>query len=80
MIRFDDARPRAGSPGEKLPGAPGKSARVGVEPGPLTLHPQGCPAHQSVQGAIEVAWGARVRVGEEIGHFPGGAEPTAAWS
>ncbi len=46
----------------------------------LTLHPQGCPAHQSVQGAIEVTWEARVRLGEEIVHFQSGAEPTAARS
>jgi hypothetical protein len=32
----------------------------------LVLHPQGCPAHQSVQGAIDVTWEARVRVGEQI--------------
>ena len=32
----------------------------------LTLHPEGCPAHQSVQGAIEVTWEARVRVGAEV--------------
>ncbi|MEX2224615.1 MAG: OsmC family protein [Candidatus Rokuibacteriota bacterium] len=32
----------------------------------LTIHPQGCPAHQSVQGAIDVTWDARVRVGDEI--------------
>jgi len=32
----------------------------------LTLHPEGCPAHQSVQGAIEVTWEARVRFGAEI--------------
>lgn len=44
----------------------------------LTLHPQGCPAHQSVQGAIEVTWEARVRIGEEIVHIQSGAEPTAA--
>ena len=35
----------------------------------LTLHPQGCPAHQSVQGAIEITWDARVRVGDEIVTF-----------
>jgi hypothetical protein len=35
----------------------------------LTLHPQGCPAHQSVQGAIAVTWDARVRVGDEIVTF-----------
>jgi len=44
----------------------------------LTLHPQGCPAHQSVQSAIDVTWEARVRVGEEIVHFQSGVEPTAA--
>lgn len=32
----------------------------------LTLHPQGCPAHQSVQGAIEVTWDAKVRIGDEV--------------
>jgi uncharacterized OsmC-like protein len=31
----------------------------------LVLHPQGCPAHQSVQGAIEVTWEARLRCGEQ---------------
>ena len=31
----------------------------------LTLHPEGCPAHQSVQGAIEVTWEARVRFGAD---------------
>ena len=30
----------------------------------LALHPQGCPAHQSVQGAIDVTWEANVRFGE----------------
>ena len=32
----------------------------------LTLHPEGCPAHQSVQGAIEVTWEAQVRFGAEV--------------
>ncbi|HZP37583.1 MAG TPA: OsmC family protein [Methylomirabilota bacterium] len=32
----------------------------------LALHPQGCPAHQSVQGAIEVTWEARLRCGAEV--------------
>ena len=31
----------------------------------LAAHPQGCPAHQSVQGAIDVTWDARVRLGAE---------------
>src|SRR5262245_14347487 len=30
----------------------------------LAAHPQGCPAHESVKGAIEVTWDARVRAGE----------------
>ena len=32
----------------------------------LVLHPQGCPAHQSVQGAIDVTWEAQVRFGEQV--------------
>src|SRR5258705_4358749 len=31
----------------------------------LIAHPPGCPAHQSVQGAIDVTWDAQVQVGEE---------------
>lgn len=31
----------------------------------LAVHPEGCPAHQSVQGAIDVTWDATVRVGAE---------------
>src|SRR3989442_403957 len=30
----------------------------------LAAHPQGCPAHESVKGAIEVTWNARVRAGD----------------
>jgi hypothetical protein len=30
----------------------------------LAAHPLGCPAHESVKGAIEVTWDARVRAGE----------------
>jgi uncharacterized OsmC-like protein len=30
----------------------------------LTVHPQGCPAHASVEGAIEVTWDANVRAGD----------------
>ena len=32
----------------------------------LELHPEGCPAHQSVKDAIEVTWGATVRVGDQV--------------
>jgi uncharacterized OsmC-like protein len=31
----------------------------------LALHPAGCPAHQSVRGAIAVTWDATVRAGDE---------------
>ena len=31
----------------------------------LAVHPQGCPAHESVKGAIAVSWDATVRVGDE---------------
>ena len=30
----------------------------------LAAHPLGCPAHESVKGAIDVTWDARVRAGE----------------
>ena len=30
----------------------------------LVAHPQGCPAHESVKGAIDVTWDARVRAGD----------------
>jgi uncharacterized OsmC-like protein len=31
----------------------------------LMLHPQGCPAHQSVKDAIAITWDATVRAGGE---------------
>ena len=32
----------------------------------LRLHPDGCPAHQSVKAAIKVTWDATVHVGDEV--------------
>ena len=32
----------------------------------LLAHPAGCPAHESVKGAIEVTWDADVRTGERV--------------
>ena len=32
----------------------------------LQLHPQGCPAHQSVHGAIDVTWDAALRAGDQV--------------
>src|SRR5258708_77756 len=32
----------------------------------LKVHPEGCPAHQSVKGAITVTWDATLHVGDEI--------------
>jgi uncharacterized OsmC-like protein len=31
----------------------------------LTVHPEGCPAHQSVKDAIRVTWDARLHLGDE---------------
>ena len=31
----------------------------------LMVHPQGCPAHQSVKDAIAITWDATLRVGDE---------------
>lgn len=32
----------------------------------LRVHPEGCPAHQSVRAAIKVTWDATVHVGDEV--------------
>src|SRR5580765_1779019 len=32
----------------------------------LALHPQGCPAHQSVKDAIAITWTATLRAGQEV--------------
>ncbi len=32
----------------------------------LAVHPEGCPAHQSVKGAINVTWDATLHVGGEV--------------
>ena len=32
----------------------------------LRVHPEGCPAHQSVKAAIKVTWDATVHVGDEV--------------
>ena len=31
----------------------------------LHVHPEGCPAHQSVKDAIAITWDATMRVGDE---------------
>ena len=32
----------------------------------LRVHPEGCPAHQSVQPAIPVTWDATLRLGDQV--------------
>jgi uncharacterized OsmC-like protein len=32
----------------------------------LEVHPQGCPAHQSVKDAITINWSATLRAGEQV--------------
>jgi hypothetical protein len=32
----------------------------------LRVHPQGCPAHQSVKDAIRVSWDATLHLGDEV--------------
>jgi uncharacterized OsmC-like protein len=32
----------------------------------LEVHPEGCPAHQSVKDAIAITWSATLRAGEEV--------------
>ncbi len=44
----------------------------------LALHPVGCPAHQSVKGAIDVTWDAAVRIGDRTVKLQGeGPDATA---
>lgn len=44
----------------------------------LALHPIGCPAHQSVKGAIDVTWDATVRVGDRTVTLEGEDPDTAS--
>ena len=32
----------------------------------LHVHPEGCPAHQSVKAAIKITWDATLHVGDEV--------------
>ncbi len=32
----------------------------------LRVHPEGCPAHQSVKDAIAITWDARLQLGEDV--------------
>ena len=32
----------------------------------LEVHPEGCPAHQSVKDAIAITWSATLRAGEQV--------------
>ena len=40
----------------------------------LHVHPAGCPAHESVKGAIPVTWTATVHFGDEVISLKGGDE------
>src|ERR671918_3039347 len=44
----------------------------------LALHPQGCPAHQSVKDAIDITWDAALRVGEQTVTLRGEADTGAS--
>ncbi len=32
----------------------------------LEVHPEGCPAHQSVKDAIAISWSATLKAGEQV--------------
>ena len=42
----------------------------------LRAHPEGCPAHQSVKGAITVTWAATLHLGDEVAELRQGAPGT----
>src|SRR5262245_4812377 len=37
----------------------------------LAVHPEGCPAHQSVKDAIAVTWDATLRAGDQVLNLSG---------
>src|SRR5262245_28488958 len=37
----------------------------------LAVHPEGCPAHQSVKDAIAVTWGATLKAGDQVLNLSG---------
>jgi uncharacterized OsmC-like protein len=47
------------------------SAQLEATERALSVHPQGCPAHASVEGAIDVTWDASVRAGDRTLAFRG---------
>jgi hypothetical protein len=42
----------------------------------LAVHPAGCPAHESVKGAIAVSWDATLRAGDQVVTLRSEPEPT----
>ena len=44
----------------------------------IRVHPQGCPAHESVKDAIAVTWDATVHVGDEVITLSSSDEETEA--
>src|SRR5213082_2463028 len=41
----------------------------------LRVHPEGCPAHQSVKDAIKITWDATLHVGDEVIHLRSDPSP-----
>ena len=44
----------------------------------LRVHPQGCPAHQSVKSAIDITWTATLKIGDESITLQSEAEASSA--
>ena len=44
----------------------------------LHVHPEGCPAHQSVKDAIAITWDATLRAGEQVVAVKETGSPSAA--
>jgi uncharacterized OsmC-like protein len=43
----------------------------------LAVHPQGCPAHQSVEAAIDITWDAALQIGDRTETVRSGASDAA---
>ena len=55
-IRITSIHGHSALPGPADAGVAARRARA--------VHPQGCPAHQSVEAAIDITWDATLRVGD----------------
>ena len=70
------ARPSGSSPSSCTTGSVFPAEAPEATERALAVHPQGCPAHESVKDAITVTWDATVTIGDDTVVLK--SEPAAA--